>query len=149
MANQIKRVALAVEGIGELARLILDALTQHNVACRVVLKNNGEEALDYLLGRGAYKGRDLNVMPCVALLDLSLPRLDGLGLLREMRDHEQTRLLPVVAFSSADERQEDDVVYSSGANSYIGKRPGFGACEEVLEQVAHYWCVLNEPPPTL
>jgi two-component system, response regulator len=86
------------------------------------------------------------------LLDLSLPRLDGLdglGLLREMRAHEQTRLIPVVAFSSADERQEADVVYGSGANSYIGTRPGFGPFEEVLEQVAHYWSVLNEPPPTL
>ena len=110
MANQIKRVALVVEGISELARLILDALTQHSIACRVVLKNEGLEALDYLLGRGAYKGRDLNVMPCVTLLDLSLPRLDGLGLLREMRAHEQTRLLPVVAFSSAGEPEEADVV---------------------------------------
>jgi two-component system, response regulator len=114
-----------------------------------VLKNNGLEALDYLLGRGAYKGRDLNVMPCVTLLDLSLPRLDGLGLLREMRSHEQTRLIPVVAFSSADERQEAGVVYSSGANSYIGTRPGFGPFEEELQEVARYWCVLNEPPPTL
>jgi two-component system, response regulator len=149
VTNQIKRVALVVEGISELARLILDALTQHSIACRVVLKNDGEEALDYLLGRSAYAGRDLHVMPCVTLLDLSLPHLDGLGLLREMRAHEQTRLLPVVAFSSADERQENDVVYGSGANSYIGTRPGFGPFEEVLEQVAHYWCVLNEPPPTL
>ena len=144
-----ERVALLVEGISELARLILDALTKHNVACRVVLTNDGEEALDYLLGRGAYAERDLHVMPCVTLLDLSLPRLDGLGLLREMRAHEQTRLIPVVAFSSADERQETDVVYSSGANSYIGPRPGFGPFEEVLQQVAHYWCVLNEPPPAL
>src|SRR5215203_3382549 len=104
-----ERVALLVEGISEVARLILDSLTQHNVACRVVLKNNGLEALDYLLGRGAYAERDLHVMPCVTLLDLSLPRLDGLGLLREMRAHEQTRLLPVVAFSSAGEREEADV----------------------------------------
>src|SRR5829696_180745 len=111
--------------------------------------NDAMEARDYMLGTGAYKGRDLLVMPCVTFLDLSLPRLDGLGLLREMRAHEQTRLIPVVAFSSADERQETDVVYSSGANSYIGPRPGFGPFEEVLEQVAHYWCVLNEPPPTL
>jgi two-component system, response regulator len=88
-------------------------------------------------------------MPCVTLLDLSLPRLDGLGLLREMRAHEQTRLIPVVAFSSADERQEAGVVYSSGANSYIGTRPGFGPFEEELQEVARYWCVLNEPPPTL
>ena len=138
-----------MEGISELARLILDSLTKHDVACRVVLKNDGLEALDYLLGRDAYKGRDLHVMPCVTFLDLSLPHLDGLGLLREMRAHEQTRLLPVVAFSSAEERQENDMVYGSGANSYIGMRPGFGPFEEVLQQAAHYWCVLNEPPPTL
>jgi len=111
--------------------------------------HDGEEALDYLLGRGAYAERDLNVMPCVTLLDLSLPRLDGLGLLREMRAHEQTRLIPVVAFSSAEERQENDVVYGSGANSYIGKRPGFGPFVETIQQVAQYWCVLNEPPPAL
>jgi two-component system, response regulator len=149
VTHESKRVALVVEGISELARLILDALQKDDIACRVVLKNNGLEALDYLLGRGAYKGRDLHVMPCVTLLDLSLPRLDGLGLLREMRAHEQTRLIPVVAFSSAGESEENDVVYGSGANSYIRTKPGFGAFEEVLEQVAHYWCVLNEPPPTM
>ena len=149
VTNGGKRVALVVEDIGEVARLILDALTQHNIACRVVLKNDGLEALDYLLGRGVYKGRDLHVMPCVTLLDLSLPCLDGLGLLREMRAHEQTRQLPVVAFSSAEERQESDVVYGSGANSYIGTRAGFGPFEETIQQVAHYWCVLNEPPPAL
>jgi len=149
VTHESKRVALVVEGISELARLILDALQKDDIACRVVLKNNGLEALDYLLGRGAYKGKDLHVMPCVTLLDLSLPRLDGLGLLREMRAHEQTRLLPVVAFSSADEQQETEVVYGSRANSYIGTRLGFGAFEETIQQVAHYWCVLNEPPPTL
>ena len=150
MSNEAKRVALVVEGISELARLILDALTKHNIACRVVLTNDGLEALDYLLGRGAYKGRDLHVMPCVTFVDVLLPRLeDGLGLLREMRAHEQTRLIPVVAFSSADERQEAGVVYGSGANSYIGTRAGFGLFEEALQQVGLYWCVLNEPPPAL
>ena len=152
MTYEAKRVALVVEGISELSRLIIAALTKHDIACKVVLTNEGLEARDYLLGRGAYKGRNLSVMPCVTLLDLALPGLnglDGLGLLREMRAHEQTRLLPVVAFSSADERQEADVVYSSGANSYIGTRPGFGPFEESLQQVAHYWCVLNEPPPSL
>src|SRR5215216_7052600 len=139
MTNAGERVALVVEDIGELARLITDALTQHNLACRVVLKNDGLEALDYLLGRGAYKGRDLRVMPCVTFLDLSLPRLDGLGLLREMRAHEQTRLLPVVAFTSPDERQENDVVYGSGANTYIGTGAGFGRFEETIKRVENYW----------
>ena len=149
MTYEAKRVALLVEGISEVSRLIIAALTKHDIACKVMLTNDGLEALDYLLGRGAYKGRNLHVMPCVTLLDLSLPRLDGLGLLREMRAHEQTRLLPMVAFSSAHERQESDAVYGSGANSYIVTRPGFGPFEEELEEVAQYWCVLNEPPPTL
>ena len=149
MANQTKRVALVVEGISDLARLILDAVQRDDIACRVVLTHDGVEALDYLLARGGYAGRDLHIMPCVTLLDLSLPDMDGLGLMREMRAHEQTRLLPVVAFSSADEWQESDAVYGSGANSYIVTRPGFGSFEESLQRVAHYWCVLNEPPPTL
>ena len=149
MTYEAERIALVVEGISELSRLILKALAKHNVACRLVLITDGLEAVDYLLGRGAYAGRDLHVMPCVILLDLSLPRSDGLGLIREMRAHEQTRLVPVVAFSSADKRLESDAVYSSGANSYITTRPGFAPFEEMLRQVAHYWCVLNEPPPPL
>ena len=152
MTYEAKRVALLVEGISEVSRLIIAALTKHDIACKVMLTNEGLEALDYLLGRGAYAGRDLRVMPCVTLLDLALPGLDGLdglGLLREMRAHEQTRLLPVVAFSSADQRQGTDAVYGSGANSYIGPKPGLGPFEEVLQRAAHYWCVLNEPPPTL
>ena len=149
MTYEAKRVALLVEGISEVSRLIIEALTKHDIACKVMLTNEGLEALDYLLGRGAYAMRDLHVMPGVTLLDLALPGLDGLGLMREMRAHEQTRLLPVVAFSSAHERQESDAVYGSGANSYIVTRPGFGSFEESLQRVAYYWCVLNEPPPTL
>jgi two-component system response regulator len=149
VSSEAERVALVVEGIRDLARIILEVLTRNNAACRVVLTNDGVEALDYLLGRGAYARRDLHVIPCMTLLDLSLPRLDGLGLIREMRAHEQTRRLPVVAFSSADERQEANAVYATGANSYLGIRPGFGLFEEMLGQVAHYWCVLNEPPPAV
>jgi CheY-like chemotaxis protein len=136
-----------VEGTPDLARLLLDVLKQDDVPCNVVLTQDGLEALDYLLGRGAYAGRDLRVMPRVTLVDLSLPRLDGLGLLREMRAHERTWLLPAVAFSSADERQEADAVYASGANSYLYVRPAFATFEKSIRQVAHYWCVLNEPPP--
>src|ERR687893_2573565 len=133
MTYEAKRVALLVEGISEVSRLIIGTLTKHDIACKVMLTNEGLEALDYLLGRGAYAMRDLRVMPGVTLLDLALPGLDdldGLGLLREMRAHEQTRLLPVVAFSSADERPQADAVYSAGANSYLGIRPGFGPYEE-------------------
>ena len=152
MTYEAKRVALLVEGISEVSRLIIDTLTKNEIACKVLLTNEGLEALDYLLGRGAYAMRDLRAMPCVTLLDLALPSLDdldGLGLLREMRAHEQTKLLPVVAFSSAEKRLEAEAVYGSGANSYIVTRPGIGSFEESLQRVAYYWCVLNEPPPTL
>ena len=149
MANQTKRVALVVEGISDLARPILDAVQRDDIACRAVLTHDGVEALDYLLGKGAYAGMDLHIMPCVTLLDLSLPHMDGLGLMREMRAHEQTRLLPIVAFSSAHKRGEASEVYASGANSYISPRPGFVPFEETIQQVAHFWCVLNEPPPPL
>lgn len=150
--NQAKRVALVVEGVGGLARVILDALIRDEqpTACEVIVKHDGIEALDYLLCRRAYAGRDPHVMPCVTLVDVALPRSDGLGLLREMRAHEQTRLLPVVVFSSAGEQhnQQADAAYASGASSYIGISPGFGPFEESLRTVARYWCVVNDPPPS-
>jgi len=148
MFDQDKRVALVVEGIPALADMLLDILTREALACEVVLTHDGEEALDYLWARGSYSGRDTHVMPCVTLLDLSLPRLDGLEVLREMRAHEWTKLLPVVAFSSSHEAQEANIIYISGANSYIGITPGYEAFVEAVRGVAHYWCVLNEPPPT-
>src|ERR671912_1396106 len=149
MTYEAKRVALLVEGISEVSRLIIAALTKHDIACKVMLTNEGLEALDYLLGRGAYAGRDLRVMPCVTLLDLALPPSDGLGLLREMRAHEQTRLLPVVVFSSAEEHPRADAIYAAGANSYIGLRPEYEPFEDSIRQVAQYWCIVNDPPPPL
>ncbi len=99
--NQGKRIVLVVEGNAGLAQVILDSLLKDEPAlCEVIAKQNGVEALDYLMCRGAYAGRDPHVMPSVILLDLVLPGLDGLGLLREMRAHEWTRRLPVVAFTS-------------------------------------------------
>jgi two-component system, response regulator len=149
--NQAKRIALVVEGIVGLAQVILDVLIKDEPAvCKVIVKHDAVEALDYLLCRRAYAGRDPNVMPCVTLVDLVLPRSDGLGLLREMRAHEKTRRLPVVAFSSAEEHHEQaEAAYACGANSYIGVRPGFEPFDESIQRVARYWCVVNEPPPPL
>ena len=137
-----------MEGNAGLTQVMLDSLQKDEpAACEVIAKHDGVEALDYLLCRGDYAGRDPHVMPCVIFLDLVLPGSDGLGLLREMRAHEQTRRLPVVAFSSAGEAQQVDTAYASGANSYIGLRPGFELFEESLRRVARYWCIVNEPPP--
>src|SRR4051794_29083073 len=149
MEIKVKRLALVAEGITGHAHAILDALGNDDPACKVILKHDRVEALNYLLCRGAYAGRDAHIMPCVTLLDLALPPWDGLGLLREMRAHEQTRLLPVVVFSSAEEHQQVNAIYASGANSYIALRPGFEPFEESIRQVAHYWCVVNDPPPPL
>jgi two-component system response regulator len=99
-------------------------------------------------GAGQAGHGDGAIMPCVTLIDLALPPLDGLELLRAMRTHEQTRLLPVVVFSSsAEEHPPVDAVYAVGANSYIGLRPGIEPFEESIRQAAHYWCVVNDPPP--
>ena len=105
-----------VEGIAGLAQVILDALIKDEpAACKVIVKHDGVEALDYLLCRGAYAGRDAHIMPCVTLLDLALSPSEGLWLLREMRAHERTKRLPVVAFSSAEEHhQQADAAYASG-----------------------------------
>ena len=144
----MKRLALVVGTTGH-AHTILDALGRGDPACEVILKHDGLDALDYLLCRGAYARRDGHVMPCVTLIDLALPPSDGLRLLREMRAYEQTRLLPVVVFSSAEEHPRADAIYASGANSYIAIRPGFELFEESIRQVAQYWCVVNDPPPPL
>jgi two-component system, response regulator len=142
-----KRLALVVEDPSGHAHVVLDALGRDDPACEVILKDDGLEALDYLLCRGAYARRDTHIMPCVTLIDLAAPPSDGLGLLREMRAHEQTRLLPVVVFSSADGHPQADAVYAAGANSYIALRPRGEPFEESIRQVAHYWCVVNDPPP--
>jgi two-component system response regulator len=146
--NQEKRIVLVVEGNAGLAQVILDSLLKDEPApCEVIAKQDGVEALDYLMCRGAYAGRDPHVMPSMILLDLVLPGLDGLGLLRKMRAHEWTRRLPVVAFSSTGEKRQVYTAYASGANSYVDVRPGVETFKESIRRVARYWCVVNEPPP--
>ena len=148
MKAQVKRLALVVEGTTGHAHSILDALGRGDPACELILKHDGLEALDYLLCRGgAHARRDGAIMPCVTLLDLTLSPSDGLGLLREMRAHEQTRLLPAVVFSSAEEHPRADAIYAAGANSYISLKPGYEPFEDSIRQVAQYWCVVNDPPP--
>ena len=147
--TQVKRLALVVEGTTGHAHSILDALGRSDPACEVIHKDDGLEALDYLLCRGAYAKRDGAIMPCVTLIDLALPPSDGLELLREMRAQEQTRLLPVVVFCSGRERPQVAEVYASGANSYIRLKPGYEPFEESIREVVHYWCVVNDPPPPL
>jgi CheY-like chemotaxis protein len=154
--NRAGRVALLVESDPAIAETILRALAEEDLPCQVVLAHDGPEALDYLLGRGDHARRDTAIiMPCVILLDLSsLPRRSGPQVLRGLRAAPETKLVPVVAFSSSsssseEHREASAAIYASGANSYIGGTSGWGSLAETLGQVAHYWLVLNEPPPTL
>lgn len=149
MVSGAAKVALLVESNPTIASTILHAVTKDDLACEVVVTHDGTEALDYLLGRGDYAKRDTSVMPCVVLLDLSLPHRNGLEVLRQLRATPETKLLPIVTFSSSNEQQDASTIYSSGANSYLGKMSGVESFAETLRQVARYWFVLNEPPPTL
>jgi two-component system response regulator len=110
-------------------------------------RKDGVEALDYLFATGAHAGRDATQLPAVVLLDLKLPKVDGLEVLRRVRQHDRTKVLPIVVLTSS--REEQDLVhsYSLGANSYIRKPVDFAQFIEAVRQLGLYWLVLNEPPP--
>jgi two-component system response regulator len=113
----------------------------------VVVVRNGLEALDYLFATGAYADRDMRVMPEVIMLDLKLPKMDGLEVLRRIRADDRTRLLPVVILTSSDEERDIIEGYKLGANSYVRKPVDFTQFAEAVRQLRLYWLVLNEVPP--
>jgi len=127
--------------------LTLRALKKNNIKNEVVVAHDGVEALDYLLGTGFYTGRDLTEMPQVILLDLKLPRVDGLEVLRRLRADKRTRLLPVVILTSSNEDQDRINGYGLGANSYVRKPVDFAQFVEAVRQLGLYWLILNQPPP--
>ena len=142
-----ERIILLVEDNPDDVELTIRALKRHNIVNEVVVARNGAEALDYLFGTGAYDGRDLAHPPAVVLLDLKMPKIDGLEVLRRMRADERWKLLPVVVLTSS--KEEVDLVesYDRGANSYIRKPVDFEQFSEAIRQMGLYWLVLNEPPP--
>ena len=140
------RIILLVEDNADDQALTLRALKANKIMNEVVVLEDGAEALDYLFGTGRYAGREL-VIPQVVLLDLKLPKVDGLEVLRRLRADERTRLLPVVILTSS--REERDIAggYRLGANSYVRKPVDFGEFREAVRQLGLYWLLLNEPPP--
>lgn len=127
--------------------LTLRALKKNNISNQVVVARDGVEALDYLFATGVYVGRDTADTPQVVLLDLKLPKLSGLDVLRKMRAEPLTKLLPVIILTTSSE--ESDVLsgYEFGANSYIRKPVDFTQFVESVRQLGLYWLVLNQPPP--
>jgi len=128
-------------------KLTLRALQKNKISNEVVVAHDGVEALDYLLGNEYHRGNNLKPLPQVVLLDLKLPRLDGLEVLRRLRAHERTKLLPVVILTSSNEEQDRIAGYGLGANSYVRKPVDFNQFIEAARQLGLYWLVLNEPPP--
>jgi len=143
-----EKIILLVEDNPNDVALTQRALKKSNVINGLVVVGDGAEALDYLFGTGAYAGRNVNKLPQVVLLDLKLPKIDGLEVLRRIRANELTKLLPVVILTSS--REERDLIdsYSLGANSYIRKPVNFTQFAEAVRQLGLYWLLLNEPPPS-
>jgi two-component system response regulator len=138
---------LLVEDNPDDEALTLRALRKANVGNEVTVVRDGAEALDFLFGAGTHAGRDTSVMPQVVLLDLKLPKIDGLEVLRRLRADDRTKLLPVVILTSSDEEQDRIRGYALGANSYVRKPVDFTQFAEAVRQLGLYWLVLNQPPP--
>ena len=122
------------------------ALRHNNIANDLYVAHDGAEALDYLLCRGPHTRRDVNDLPAVILLDLKLPKVDGLEVLRQLRADERTRLVPIVILTSSNEEQDVVSGYRLGANSYIRKPVDFDQFVSAVKQLGLYWLVLNETP---
>lgn len=137
---------LLVEDRPDDVELTLRAFQRSNIANEIVVVSDGAEALDYFFATGAYADRDPAEMPAVVLLDLKLPKIDGLEVLRRMRSDPRTRLLPVVVLTSSNEEQDVVRSYDLGANSFVRKPVDFGEFIEAAHQLGLYWLVLNEPP---
>ena len=139
---------LLVEDNPDDEALTLRALNKSKIANKIVVVRDGVEALDYLFCTGAYADRDPLELPQVTLLDLKLPKVDGLEVLRRIRSDTRTKMLPVVILTSSKEEQDMVNAYSSGANSYVRKPVDFNQFVEAIGQLGLYWLVLNEPPPS-
>jgi CheY-like chemotaxis protein len=142
-----EKTILLVEDNPNDVALTLRALKKNNIKNDVVVARDGAEALDCLFGTGTYKDQDVSTLPVLILLDLKLPRINGIEVLQRLRSDERTKLVPVVILTTSKEEQDLMDGYRFGANSYIRKPVDFNNFIEAVRQLELYWLVLNEPPP--
>ncbi|HEV7990446.1 MAG TPA: response regulator [Gemmatimonadaceae bacterium] len=141
------RLILLVEDNDDDVQLTLRAFEASHIVTRIIVARNGEEALDYLFATGAHAGRDPLATPELILLDLKLPRIDGLEVLRRIRGDARTRRLPVIVLTSSKEELDVARSYDLGANSFVHKSVDFSQFIRAAHELGTYWLVLNQPPP--
>jgi len=143
--DSLKRILLAEDSMRD-AELVLDALDSNNLANSVIHVRDGAEALDYLYRRGQFADRT-DAQPALVLLDLKMPKVDGLEVLRQIKDDPALKLIPVVMMTSSAEEQDLLKSYQLGANAYVVKPVKFHEFVDAVKHVGGFWAVLNQPPP--
>jgi two-component system, response regulator len=141
-----EKIILLVEDNPDDVALTIRAFEKSRIKNKIMIAEDGVEALDYIFRRGKFENRELKELPAVVLLDLKLPKLDGFEVLKAIRDNEFTRFLPVVILTSSKEEQDIIRGYKNGANSYIRKPVDFENFFEAVQTLGLYWLILNEPP---
>ena len=144
-----QKIILLAEDNPDDVELTMRAFKKNNIMNKFVVTKDGEETLDYLFGTGKHVGRDENNLPVVILLDLKLPKIDGLEVLKHIRQHQALKLMPVVILTSSNEEKDIVESYSLGANSYVRKPVDFDKFVEAIKYLGLYWLLLNETPPIL
>jgi two-component system response regulator len=142
----IQRYILLVEDNPDDEELTLLSLRKHNLSHEIIVVHDGVEAIEFLFGEGKYAGRDLSATPTVILLDLKLPKLDGIGVLKKLRVDPRTKLLPVVVLTSSSQDADIIASYNFGANSYVRKPVEFNAFMDAVSQLGLYWVLINRSP---
>lgn len=141
----LKRIMLVEDNLKDVD-LTLAALAEHNLANEVVVARDGAEALDYLYRRGAHAGRD-DTLPAVVLLDIKMPKLNGIEVLRQMKSDPELKRVPIVMLTSSNEEPDLAACYDLGVNAYVVKPVDFSQFVDAVKQVGAFWAVLNEAPP--